>query len=233
MVEYEDGRLIFSNAGKFIPNSVEEVVISDAPEYRYRNKFLAEAMVNLDMIDTIGSGIKNMFLIQRRKFFPLPDYDIDNEKVKVTITGKVIDINYARKLASLPDLSLKNIILLDKVVKKKPLHSNEVKQLKAEKLIEGRKPNFHISADVAKATGDESDYMKQRGIDDAYCQIIILDYLKKFGKGQRPDFEKILLDKLPEVLSFEQKKNKVKNNLQKLKKEGKIVLKGKDWGTSI
>ena len=40
------------------------------------------------MIDTIGSGIKKMFVIQRNKFFPLPEYSFDKGRVKVEITGK-------------------------------------------------------------------------------------------------------------------------------------------------
>ena len=87
VVENEDGRLTFSNAGKFIPKSVEEVVVADAPEFRYRNKFLTEAMVNLNMIDTIGSGIKKMYLIQRRKFFFFFFYEMVNDKVYVTFIG--------------------------------------------------------------------------------------------------------------------------------------------------
>jgi len=70
IVENEEGSLVFTNAGKFIPKSIEEVIFSDAPEYRYRNKFLADAMVNLNMIDTIGSGIRKMFFIQKDKYFP-------------------------------------------------------------------------------------------------------------------------------------------------------------------
>lgn len=60
-------------------------------------------------------------------------------------------------------------------------------------------------------TGENADYIKQRGIDDDYCQKMILDYLKKFKKGKRADFEKVLLDKLPDVLSHDQKKDKIKN----------------------
>ena len=56
VIEKEDGHLIFSNLGEFIPQSVEKVVESDAPEARYRNPFLCTAMVNLKMIDVIGSG---------------------------------------------------------------------------------------------------------------------------------------------------------------------------------
>jgi ATP-dependent DNA helicase RecG len=43
-------------------------------------------MVNLGMIDTIGSGIRKMFMIQKEKFFPLPEYDFSDNKVKLTIT---------------------------------------------------------------------------------------------------------------------------------------------------
>lgn len=227
VVEHEDGKLVFINSGKFIPKSVEEVVIADAPEPTYRNPFLVEAMINLNMIDAIGSGIKRMFNIQRNKYFPLPDYEFGDNKVKLTITGKVVDINYARKLASISDLGLIDIIALDKVAKHKTLNDHEISLLKNKNLIEGRKPNFHISATVAKVTGERAEYIKQRGIDDEYCQKIILDYLKKFGEGNRSDFDKILLEKLPDVLSEQQKLDKVKNVLQKLKGMGKIKLNDK------
>ncbi len=232
IVEREDGILIFSNAGSFIPKNIESVIEADAPENFYRNPFLATAMVNLNMIDTIGSGIKKMFVIQKNKYFPLPDYDFSNEKIKVQITGKVVDVNYARKLAEISSLTLPEIIALDKVAKHKSLTDDEIKVLKAKNLIEGRKPNYHISSSVASATGEKADYIKQRGIDDSYCQKIILDYLKKFKKGRKSDFEKILLDKLPDILDIEQKKNKVKNNLQTLRKRGKIVPEGKVWKMS-
>lgn len=227
VVEHEDGKLVFINSGSFIPVSIEEVVIADAPEPTYRNPFLVEAMINLNMIDAIGSGIKRMFNIQRKKFFPMPDYEFINNKVKLTITGKVMDINYARKIASMPDLSLTDIIALDKVAKSKKLSTSEISGLKNKGLIEGRKPNFHISSTVANLTGDKADYIKQRGIDDEYCQKMILDYLGKFKNGTRVDFERVLLEKLPDVLDLEQKRSKIKNILQKMKREGKIKLIGK------
>jgi ATP-dependent DNA helicase RecG len=232
LIEHEDGKLIFINSGSFIPSSIEEVVIADAPEHVYRNPFLAEAMINLNMIDAIGSGIKRMFNIQRKKFFPMPEYDFGGNKVKLTILGKVVDINYARKIASMPSLSLTDIIALDKVAKGKTISDMEIKNLKSRNLIEGRKPNFHISATVAKITGEKASYIKQRGIDDEYCQKIILDYLRKFGEGKKEDFENVLLEKLPDVLDQKQKSNKIKNNLQKLRLQGLIHPNGKIWKMS-
>ena len=232
VVENEESRLIFTNSGSFIPKSVENVIVSDAPESQYRNRFLANAMVSLNMIDTIGSGIVKMFNIQRRKYFPLPEYSFDNNQVKVVIEGKVLDMNYARKLVQMPKLSLEEIILLDKVQKGNVLKDEEVKQLRRKSLIEGKRPNLYISSDVAKETGQKNDYMKKRGIDDDYCQKMILDYLKKFKTGKRTDFENLLLDKLPDVLDIDQKKNKVKNNLQALRRAGSIVSNNGNWSMS-
>lgn len=232
VVEREDGILIFSNAGAFIPESVEHVISADAPESRYRNPFLANAMVNLNLIDTIGSGIKRMFNIQRKKYFPLPDYDLSNKKVQVTVIGKVLDVKYAKKLAQIVDLTLPEIILLDKVSKGKVISDEEARDLKQRILIEGRKPNYHISLNVAQVTGDKTDYIKQRGIDDGYCQKMILEYLYKFKEAKREDFESLLIDKLPDVLDIRQKRNKIKNNLQNLRKLGKIDVEGKQWKMS-
>lgn len=69
IVEREDGILTFSNSGNFIPQNIQRVIEADAPENFYRNPFLATAMVNLNTIDTIGSRIKKMFIIQKDKFF--------------------------------------------------------------------------------------------------------------------------------------------------------------------
>ncbi len=224
VVEHEDGRLTFANSGTFIPESIEKVIETDAPETNYRNPFLANAMVNLNMIDTIGSGIKKMFVIQKNKYFPLPDYDFSNEKITVQITGKVVDVNYARKLAELKELSLQEIMLLDKVAKNKSITNDEARQLKSKNLIEGRKPNYHISSSVANVTGEKAKYIKQRGIDDNYCMKIILDYIKEFKVASRSEIEELVLSKLPDILSETQKRNKVKNLLQKLKGNSKIKL---------
>lgn len=231
LVENEDGYLIFRNSGDFIPGTIEKVIDSDAPEAIYRNPFLANAMVNLNMIDTIGSGIKRLFRIQQGKFFPLPEYDLSDHAVKLTITGKVLDLNYAKKLAADKTLSLSDIILLDKVQKRKHLTDSEFKYLKAKKLIEGRKNNYIIASTVAKVTHQEADYMKLRGITDDYCKIMIVDFIKKFGSARKAKMEDFFLSKLPDNLSEQQKKDKIKNILQALKRENKIKLqeKTREW----
>lgn len=225
--------LIFSNLGSFLPKSVATVIEQDAPQEYYRNTFLTDAMVNLNMIDTIGSGIKRMFLKQKERFFPLPDFDLsDPQKVVVKIAGRIWDENYTKLLMSKTDLDLKTVVLLDRVQKSLPINEVEIKHLKKLGLIEGNKRNFFISSKIAEITGGKAEYIKQRGIDDEYCKKIIMDYLGKFEEGKREDFEKILLDKLPDVLDISQKQNKIKNNLQSLKRQGLIEPRGKVWTMS-
>ncbi len=87
VVEFENEKLVFKNAGTFIPNSINEVLASDSPESVYRNPFLVEAMRNFGMIETQGGGIKKLHILQMRRGFSLPQYNFDNMYVKLTIGG--------------------------------------------------------------------------------------------------------------------------------------------------
>lgn len=60
----------------------------------------------------------------------------------------------------------------------------------------------------------------------------MIDHLNKFEDGLKSDFEKVLLDKLPDVLDEAQKKHKIKNLLQQLKNKGIIYPDGKVWKMS-
>lgn len=134
--------LMFTNRGEFIPGTVRSIIERDTPPDRYRNPFLANAMVELNMIDTIGSGIKRMFKKQRDRYFPMPDYDFSEENiVKVTIPGRIINQKYTRILIQHKDLDLMDVIALDKVQKGQTLSSEERSSLKAKKLVEGRHPD--------------------------------------------------------------------------------------------
>lgn len=229
VVESEDSWLLFSNLGEFLPGSIENVIVSNQPSDYYRNEFLALAMVNLNMIDTVGSGIKRMFTVQSKRFFPMPDYDFTGGRVTARLTGKILDMDYVKILSRNPDLTLEEIILLDKVQKKKELSDEEISLLKGKGLIEGRKPNFHFSLGIAEKADQKAEYIKNKGFSDKYYKDLILEYLRKYKSAKRAEFEKLLLDKLSDVLDNQQKKDKVKNLLQSLKIEGKIYLTGRDW----
>ncbi|ALS25851.1 putative ATP-dependent DNA helicase recG [Paenibacillus sp. 32O-W] len=227
IVEKPD-ELIFTNLGSFIPKSVEEVIKNDSPPEYYRNRFLAEAMVNLNMIDTIGSGIKRMFFTQKKRFFPLPDYDLsDPNKVQVRIIGKILDENYTRMLINHTELDLTTVMLLDKVQKKEKITQEEAKNLRKQRLIEGKYPNIYVAAQIAAITGDKTTYIKNRAFDKDYYKNLIIKFLEQYHSASRQDIDNLLLDKLSDTLNEVQKRKKVNNLLFEMsKKDGTIVNTG-------
>ena len=225
VIEMPD-QLIFTNQGSFIPGNVEKVVIEDSPEEFYRNRFLATAMFNLKMVDTAGGGIKKIYNFQRARFFPLPDYDLANDKVKMVLSGKILDLEYARLLAQNKDLTLEEIMMLDKVQKKLPLTDFEEKHLKSKKLIEGRKPNFFISLKVAQKTGQKADYTKTRGFDKQYYLDLITKAIKEHKDLTRKDVDDLLWTKLPDWMTEKQKKIKINHLLSELRRSEVIENKG-------
>lgn len=224
----QDDQLIFTNLGAFIPGTVEKVVKDDAPEEYYRNRFLATAMFNLKMVDTAGGGIKRIFQFQRNRFFPMPDYDLSGKKVRVAITGKVLDIDFAKVLSHNPNLTLDEIIMLDKVQKKQKLSKHETQYLLNKKLIEGRKPNYFISLHIAQKAGQKAEYTKNKAFDNIYYQDLVAKAIDQHRYMERKDIDELLWTKLPEWMNDKQRKIKINNILAALRKKGKIQNEGSD-----
>jgi ATP-dependent DNA helicase RecG len=217
-------KLIFSNAGNFFEGSPDDYLTGEKTPDKYRNPWLVQAMVNLGMIDTMGYGIHTMYLSQKKRFFPLPDYILsEQQKVILQIYGHTIDENYSKLLIERKDLSLTKVILLDRVQKKLPITKEAASLLRKEKLIEGRNPNYFISASVAKVIGKEADYIKNRAFDKTYYKDLIIQYLKKYKKAGREDIDKLIMDKLSNTLSEEQKRTKIRNLLYEMSKKDESI----------
>lgn len=231
VVTEEAEQLIFENAGSFYDGDYEQYIDGKKTPKRYRNPFLASAMVNLKMIDTQGYGIHEMFMRQRQRYLPMPDYDkSDASRVVLIVPGRVINAQYSQLLMERTDINLTTAVLLDAVQKKKPLSDQAIAFLRKQKLVEGRKPNIYISQQVAKVTHQEAEYTDMRGLDDKYYQDLILEAIAQHGKLNRSDINRLLLNKLPSILNEKQKANKIDNILRKLRTDGKIhVGKLKYW----
>ena len=216
--------LIFSNKGNFIPGSVETVIHQDAPSELYRNPFLAQAMVNLNMIDTIGSGIKKMYLTQKKRFFPLPDYDFqDGDRVILKIQGKVLNENYTRVLLRNTDIELDTAIALDKVQKGIEISRENANSLRRKAFVEGRYPKLYVSHKIALSTGSKAQYIKNRAFDDRHYKDMISEFIKKYGSATRKDIDDLIFDKLSDALDEKQKKDKIKNILSSMHKREKTI----------
>lgn len=221
--------LLFQNAGSFFDGTPQDYVLTNRTPTRYRNRALAQAMVHLRMIDTMGFGIRDvMFKGQARRFFPLPDFDVsDPTHVMLRLQGRFIDENYSRALLSHDDLPWPEVLALDAIQKGLEPDDEALQALRRKGLIEGRRPALHVAASVAAATGDTAEYIRHRAFDDAYYCDLILEYLRKFGQGTRADFRRLIVDKISDVLNEEQKEHKVNTLLQRLRRQGKIASEGR------
>ena len=227
VVEREES-LSFTNKGSFVPGDVQRVVMEDAPEEHYRNRFLATAMINLKMVDTAGGGIRKLFMFQRQRFFPMPAYDLSGNRVQLTLTGKVLDMDYARMLARDGGLALQDIMALDKVQRRQALNGDEERRLKSRGLIEGRKPNYFIAKSLAQQTGEKARYSKNLAFDKQYYLDLICKAVKEHGSLARKDIDELLWNKLPDWMDDKQRKAKVGNLLTELRRNGKITNMGSD-----
>ena len=220
-------RLIFENEGTFFEGHPEDYVTGEKTPRRYRNPFLAQAMAELNMIDTMGYGIHSIHVGQARRYLPMPDYDLNvPDMVKMTIYGSLVDPAYSRLLIQKIDLPLDEILALDRVQKRLSLSDDMIRRLRRDGLIEGRKPNLHVSASVAKVTAGKADYIRTRAQDDDYYCKLITDYLMKFRQASREEIDTLLANKLSDALNSTQKSKKISNLLTMLRRRGTIINKG-------
>ncbi|MFZ4441197.1 MAG: RNA-binding domain-containing protein [Syntrophales bacterium] len=227
IVTEQPDRLIFENEGSFYEGQPADYISGHKTPRRYRNSSLAQAMTELNMIDTMGYGIYEMHIGQARRYFPLPDYDLrEPNAVKMTIHGKIVDPAYSRMLIRKTDLSLQEIFALDRVQKKLPIDDAVAKHLRQAKLIEGRKPNFYVSAIVAAATENKAGYIRTRAQDDDYYTKLIRDYLVNFRSATRKEIDELLWDKLSDALNHRQKQNKIGNLITSMRQAETIINTG-------
>ncbi|WP_245391698.1 RNA-binding domain-containing protein [Salinicola aestuarinus] len=223
LVTEEPDRLILENAGAFFEGRPEDYVTGHKTPMHYRNPFLVNAMVELNMIDTMGYGIHEIHLGQAKRYLPMPDYDVtDPARVRLTIYGSIVDPAYTRMLIKKTELSLQEILALDRVQKQLPLDKEMASRLRRAKLIEGRQPNLRVSAEIATATATKAQYIHTRGQDDAFYAKLVTDYLAKFGSAKRQEIDTLLWDKLSDALDEPKKKVKIANILTKLRRAGQI-----------
>lgn len=81
-----------------------------------------------------------------------------------------------------------------------------------------------MTASVAEATNDKATYIKNKAFDKEYYKNLIIEFIKKYKKASREDIDKLLLDKLSNVLNDSQKRNKIRNLLYEMSKKDKTIF---------
>lgn len=227
------GFLYYANGGSFIPGTLENALATNGPQRFFRNACLCKAMVHFNMIDTVSRGIKKMFTEQMERRFPMPDYEIDNEKkeVAVRIYGNVINERYTKLLKDNDNLTLHDCISLDAIQKGHRIDDKIAQDLLKRCLIEGESPDYTISLGVAKASKQLSGYTKVRGLERDKIKLMILQYVKNAGDdgAKRDAILEYLQDTLPGRNTKEQNSDLVRNILREMKQENAIITKNQLW----
>lgn len=190
-------------------------------------------MVHFNMIDTVSRGIKKMFTEQMERRFPMPDYEIDNDKkeVAVRIYGNAINERYTKLLKDNDTLTLHDCISLDAIQKGYRIDDEIAQDLLKRGLIEGDAPNYTISLGVAKASRQLPQYTKAKGLDKARLKQMVLQLLQNAGKdgARREIIYDYLKDLLPSNKSQEQQLRYLGRLLVEMNEEGTIERSGLRW----
>ena len=227
------GFLYYANGGSFIPGSIQKALATHGPQRHYRNECLCNAMVNFNMIDIVGRGIRKIFNQQWERRFPMPDYEIDaaNKEVAVRLYGNAINEKYTKLLKENKDLSLEDCILLDAVQKGHRLNGSDAKNLLERGLVEGEYPDLTISLSIARQTKQLPEYTKVKGLEKQKLIQMILQYLKNAGEegSKRDGIYEYLKDVLPQNKTREQQLRMLGDLLNSMKDENLIIAKGRTW----
>lgn len=227
VTEYVD-RLSFENLGGFFEGKPEDYVSGNKTPSCYRNLQLVKAMREVNMIDTQGYGIHRLYEEQRKRYFPMPDYELKHDSVKTTIYGHVVDPAYSSLLIRRTDLKLDDVCLLDRIQKNLKIDARAVAHLRQEGLIEGRMPHLHISAQLATMTNQKAAYMKKKERSGAHCRGLLIDYIGKFNGLTRAEINEYMLEEIRGDLSEKEKLAKISNLLTCLRRKGDIYNDGTD-----
>ena len=227
------GFLYYANGGSFIPGTLENALATNGPQRFFRNACLCKAMVHFNMIDTVSRGIKKMFTEQMERRFPMPDYEIDNEKkeVAVRIYGNAINERYTKLLKDNDTLTLHDCISLDAIQKGHRIDEEIAQDLMKRGLIEGEAPNYTISLGVAKASKQLPGYTKAKGLDKSRLKQMILQLLQNAGEdgARRETIFEYLKEVLPSSKTQEQQLRYLGRLLVEMNDEGTIERNGLKW----
>ncbi|MBD5257408.1 MAG: AAA family ATPase [Barnesiella sp.] len=227
------GFLYYANGGSFIPGTLENALETQGPQRFFRNTCLCRAMVHFNMIDTVSRGIKKMFTNQMERRFPMPDYEIDNEKkeVAVRIYGNTINERYTKLLKENSNLTLHDCISLDAIQKGHRIDAEIAQDLLKRGLIEGEAPNYTISLGVAKASKQLPVYTKVKGLEKAKMKQMVIQLLENAGKegARRETIYEYIKDVLPSNKNTEQQLRFLGRLLIEMNDENSIHRVGLKW----
>ena len=213
VIERENESVTVSSKGSFPDVQPESFVKGQNQTMASRNAFLIKAMTEIGLVTNSGAGIRNFYLSQIHKHFPLPRFLISDDSVSVTFPGRR-EGAIARALDIHRDVEVQDILDLDKLDSGKYLSDKRMEALIARGLVTvyDGVPCINLDyQDPSSRFSKGSDY-------DA-----VMELLKENGSITRGDVVDMLKFRDRKGLTDEQLSIKATNILQTMRKDGRIT----------
>lgn len=211
------------------PNDITPENVLNAPPH-WRNRLVAEAFERTKLVERSGQGIDNIFETSIRQGKGLPDFGgTDKNTVQINIPAKVQDAEFIKFLEKISNeqqiiFSFGELYELEKLRDKKvlPVLQHKEKFLKLgiiEKIGKTSGTKYILSRQYYFHEERPGVYTRIRGFNRESKKELILEHIRREGKGRREDF----LDAFPDL-----KPNDITNLLRELKRDKKIDREGSD-----
>lgn len=213
------------------PSRITPENILTAPPY-WRNRLIAEAFERTKFVERSGQGIDNIFEASIRQGKGLPDFNgSDENTVQINIPAQVQDVQFVKFLERVANerqinFSFDEIYELERLRVQKQLsimkHKEKFLSLGIiEKIGKTRGMQYILSHKYYSYKEKPGVYTRIRGITREHKKELVLEHIRREGKGVKKDFT----DAFPDL-----KVGDISNLLQELKNEGKIERVGSDRG---
>ncbi|HMY80559.1 MAG TPA: putative DNA binding domain-containing protein [Candidatus Absconditabacterales bacterium] len=216
--------IIFENAGACLYNADEfnQIRIKKKTPDRYRNPFLVNAMREIGLMESKGSGHFKMFEYCKKVYLPLPEVDRSNQDSFVmTIYGASLDEKFVKILQTKTDLDPITILLLDQVQKGHKIDTKMFAILKKQGYLEGTPTKGKLSFEFMKKIGKEHEYID--ALDDNNLKILIYEKVKTNKQCTRFDIDQYIMPKMQNTeRSIERKKKYIDGLITQLRKKDYI-----------
>ena len=226
-----------SNPGGFISGITPDNILRQ--NSRPRNRYLAEVLRKIGLVEKAGMGVKRMFYIQLASGKEAPSYISDEHTVRVIIKDGTLDEPFVRFVKESEkegkEMGLDELLLLSVLRRQRELSIKEgiaILQFDAVRTREilmrminrglleksGVKKGlvFRLSGSLCKKLGESISYIRGRGVDEIRHPELILEYVKEYGSINNTETRELLGVDI----------NKAYKLLKKLANTGKILKMG-------
>jgi len=213
VIERENESVTIVSRGSFPDVQPESFVKGQNQTMASRNSFLINAMTNIGLVTNSGAGIRNMYLSQIHKHFPLPRFHIDDNSVSVTFPGRR-EGSLARALDIRRDLEVSDILDMDRLDSGRYISNKRMESLISRGLV-----TVYDGVPCINLSYEDPSSRFSKGSD---CDAVIT-LLKENGSVTRADVVDVLRFRDRKGMTEEQLSVKATNLLQNMRKDGRIA----------